>query len=368
MKKLAFLACAAIAAILGGNAYAAVTPAILTSGDNRVPVCVKPERLMEFVKDRNKQLDSRLDAIAAHYKTHGDALGVRWDYAFFQMLVETNYLSFKQPNGKSGDVKPAQNNFAGLGATGNGVPGESFPDVSTGVLGHLGHIRLYSGNPLDEPAAERTKLVTDIILPWAQGFDRPVTFTDLTKRWSPTDKGYSDDIENVAKAYRAKHCTGKEVEEEVAEAPPVAEPPAADATAAVETAMHKSDETGAVSEKDVLAKKKMGLGVNPDETAATASGETKTQVASLNLPDAPAVAPSGACKVFTASYGGSKALLIASKADGLTRYTALSVHEGKESAQAQAFIKVYAMGGETVGSFASEDEALAKAFELCPEN
>lgn len=358
MKKLAlaFL----LATTLSGAAHAAVTPAILTTDDNRVPACVKPERLMEFLRGRNKTLDDRLGEIATFYKQHGETLGVRWDYAFYQMIVETNWLTYKTGGGKWGDVKPAQNNFAGLGATGKGAPGESFSDVSTGVLAHLGHIRLYSGNPLEEPAAQRTKLVQDIILPWAQEFDRPVTFTDLTKRWSPTDKGYSDDIETVAKAYRGKFCTGNEPEEEVAAAPA-----ADDATASVETASNKSDESGATSEKDVLAKKKMGLGVNPEATAEAAEQAPKTQVAALNLP---APLPKGACKVFTASYGGSKTILIASKADGLLRYTALSVHEGKESAQAQAFINVYAKGGETVGSFASEDEALAKAFELCPES
>ncbi|MFO1170897.1 MAG: glucosaminidase domain-containing protein [Hyphomicrobiaceae bacterium] len=366
MKKLALAFCAAVT-LLSGAATAAVTPAILTSDDNRVPACVKPERMMEFLRGRNKKLNDDLGEIAALYKQHGEELGVRWDYAFYQMIVETNWLSYKTGGGKWGDVKPAQYNFAGLGATGHGAPGESFADVSTGVAAHLGHIRLYSGNPLENPAAQRTKLVEDIILPWAQGFDRPVTFTDLTTKWSPTDKGYSDDIETVAKAYRAKFCTGNEPEEEVA----AAKPDTDDATASVETASAEqtSDETGATSEKDVLAKKKMGLGVNPDTTADISAkaqeSAPKTEVAALNLPK-PSTA--GACKVFTASYGGSKTILIASKADGLLRYTALSVHDGKETAQAQAFINVYAKGGETVGSFATEDEALAKAFELCPEN
>lgn len=363
MKKLALAFCAAVT-VLSGAAAAAVTPAILTSDGNKVPACVKPERLMDFLRGRNKKLGEDLGEIAALYKAHGEKLGVRWDYAFYQMIVETNWLSYKTGAGKWGDVKPKQYNFAGLGATGHGAPGESFPDVSTGVAAHLGHIRLYSGNPLENPAAQRTKLVEDIILPWAQTFDRPVTFTDLTTKWSPTDKGYSDDIETVAKAYRSKFCTGNEPDEEVASVPAND-----DATASVDTASHTSDESGATSEKDVLEKKKMGLGVNPDTTAEIAgtSAQTapKTEVAALNLPK-----PStpGACKVFTASYGGTKTILIASKAEGLLRYTALSVHEGKETAQAAAFINVYAKGGETVGSFASEDEALAKAFELCPEN
>ena len=43
------------------------------------------------------------------------------------MMLETGALRF------TGDVRPRQNNFAGLGASGGGAHGESFADVSTGV-------------------------------------------------------------------------------------------------------------------------------------------------------------------------------------------------------------------------------------------
>lgn len=55
----------------------------------------------------------------------GEDLGLRWDYAFFQMAIETNYLSFRREGGRRSDVRPSQNNFAGLGATGNGVHSKS---------------------------------------------------------------------------------------------------------------------------------------------------------------------------------------------------------------------------------------------------
>ena len=74
-----------------------------------------------------RKLDPKFEVVATEYMRHGEALGLRWDYAFFQMLLETGYLKY------TGDVKPEQNNFAGLGATGGGARGESFKDVSTGV-------------------------------------------------------------------------------------------------------------------------------------------------------------------------------------------------------------------------------------------
>ena len=44
-------------------------------------------------------------------------------------------------------MKPEQNNFAGLGATGGGESGESFKDIETGVRGHIEHLLLYAGRP-----------------------------------------------------------------------------------------------------------------------------------------------------------------------------------------------------------------------------
>ena len=74
------------------------------------------------------------------------------------MILETGALSYWRGN-RSGDVKPEQNNFAGLGATGNGVRGESFKDVETGVRAHLEHFMLYAGRPVESPVAERTRKV-----------------------------------------------------------------------------------------------------------------------------------------------------------------------------------------------------------------
>ena len=67
----------------------------------------------------------------------GEMLGLRWDFAFYQMIVETGALSYWRGN-RAGDVKPAQNNFAGLGATGKGERGESFARRRDGRAGPPG--------------------------------------------------------------------------------------------------------------------------------------------------------------------------------------------------------------------------------------
>ncbi len=121
------IALSCITSLLAGE-----LPEIVSTPSNAVPSCVTPERLMQFVEERNlartppKQLDPRFAKVAFYYKTIGECVakvsrkcvGVRWDYAFFQMLIETNYLLF------TGAVHPTDNNFAGVGATVTGKPGE----------------------------------------------------------------------------------------------------------------------------------------------------------------------------------------------------------------------------------------------------
>ncbi len=64
--------------------------------------------------------------------------GVRAEVVFAQAMKETGYLQF------GGDVKAEQCNFAGIGATGNGVPGNSFADVRTGLRAQVQHLKAYA--------------------------------------------------------------------------------------------------------------------------------------------------------------------------------------------------------------------------------
>jgi hypothetical protein len=183
------------------TARAAAAPEIRTHEGNRVPACVTPARLMHFMAGRNPNMEPRFRDIAKLYRQHGEALRVRWDYAFFQMLLETNYLTYRTGSGRWGDVKPSQNNFAGLGTTGGGVPGDSFPDVSTGVLAQLQHLVAYSGEPVANAAARRTRERQDDIISASRKLGRAVTFRDLTRRWA-VDRRYAQSIEAIAERYR----------------------------------------------------------------------------------------------------------------------------------------------------------------------
>jgi hypothetical protein len=209
-------AIAAMSIVVASHAQAA-PPKIRTDASNKVPACVTPKRLMAFIKTRNSDLDPRFADIAAFYKKHGDTWHVRWDYAFFQMAVETNFLSYRRGDGGWGDVDPKQNNFAGLGTTGGGVPGDAYPDVTTGVLAQIQHLVVYSGEHIDNPVGARTRLKQDDIIETMASKHGTTTFSDLSRRWA-ADRHYGASIEWVANGYRQMFCKGPDPVE-AAEAP-----------------------------------------------------------------------------------------------------------------------------------------------------
>lgn len=195
---------------VASSASAGNLPEIRTHEKNAVPRCVTPERLMDYLRQRNGKLDSRYEGIAQDYKNHGVTWRVRWDYAFFQMLLETNSLKY------TGADKPRQNNFAGIGTTGGGVRGNSFPDVSTGVLAQIQHLVAYSGEKLSktDAIAQRTLENQDDIIARTSKLGRPMTFADLQMRWA-MDRGYAKKIGVLADAFADAYCRGKDPEPEV---------------------------------------------------------------------------------------------------------------------------------------------------------
>jgi hypothetical protein len=200
---------------------AASLPAIIASADNPVPACVKPGALMSFVAATNaarsipRTIEPRFDRIASLYQRVGQCVArppdkcvaVRWDYAFFQMLIETNYLTFRRPDGAPAGVPASDNNFAGLGATVSGKPGERFADVPTGVLAHLQHVLMYSTTPIPNPVAKRTRQVQADVQEMMRRLHRPVTFGDLAREWTGTDQNtYGAMMKKLSEKYAAKFC------------------------------------------------------------------------------------------------------------------------------------------------------------------
>lgn len=441
-------------------ANAAELPPIRASETNQVADCATPGRLTVYLRQRNPKLDPRYEGLAGEYKRFGQELNLRWDYAFFQMLLETGYLTY------GGDVKPDQNNFAGLGATGKGAHGESFSDISTGARAHLEHLLMYSGARVENPVAERTRNIQEwgVLTKWQASLSGPITFTQLAAKWAPGSRRYATDIQAIAdrffdgvchdpdpdgavvaavdedrgppKASTAKETTSqlppaeeknskavataaataipsgfsktasnvtlpsktaaaapkppaekppaeKSSADKASTAPPVKllnpEPSVSDAPAATAAgSVEEAAETAKTSGKSVeVAALPGAIGSAGADSAAKKSDAAPQKQGSEKKPEkkAPekkaekkdAGAANGKCRVWTASYGGSKAIIIRASADKTTNYTVLDVNEGAEKREADAYINAYAKGGQSVGEFSSQAQALEKAFELCPE-
>lgn len=414
------------------RAMATELPEIKSSERNAVPECVTPGRLMAFIKSRNSALDPRFEKIALTYMRIGEELNLRWDIAFYQMAVETSYLTYKREGGRSGDVKPSQNNFAGLGATGRGVSGESFPDVETGVRAHLQHVQMYSGEVVENPVAERTRNVQKwgVLRDFHAKIKGPVTYAHLSQRWA-TSGEYAKALETHARRFETEFCKAADPNPELLAEVRGEKPKVAQAEQKPERTIGRDLARRAVEENKDDSARPVGLGAaGLAKQADPAKVETEAKpmtpvgpaVTILNAPpaaaaetprqsegdkpkvaeapkagdkpksalkaekpkDAPAFQTASAggliaktpptppaagskCKVFTASYGGQKAILIQAAGEGSVNYTVLDVNDGNERREAEAYIAAYAKGGRITGEFANSTQALDKAFELCPE-
>jgi hypothetical protein len=424
----------ALVALFAASAPAADLPEVRASASNKVPQCATPERLTAYLKSRNPRVDPRYEEIAALYRQHGEALGIRWDIAYFQMILETGALRY------TGDVRPSQNNFAGLGASGGGARGESFPDISTGVKAHLQHLMMYAGVHVDDPVAERTRKVQEwgVLTDWQKSIDGPMTYALVAKQWAPTSRNYVRDVTAITDGFYSAYCDGASPTQEASNETPNAEPSTTVATLAPPASDEDAATKGAeIAKRNIDEQRKQGgslQGLGAGMLASTAAPEKTTgnnkpvedtpPVTLLNAkadaePAATAKAPpaktadasksktkadtkatakaapsvdtakganvqtasigsaatqlkvppakSGKCKVFTASYGGQKAVIIKANGDGQTNYTVLDVTDGNEKREVDAYIAAYAKGGEKMDSFATQTKALTRAFELCPE-
>ena len=90
-----------------------------------------------------------IETFAQIYCEQAKAEGVRPEVAFVQTMKETAWLQY------GGDAKIEQYNFAGIGTTGNGVQGDSFPDVRTGIRAQIQHLKAYATEePLNQDCVD----------------------------------------------------------------------------------------------------------------------------------------------------------------------------------------------------------------------
>ena len=146
-------------------------------------------QMAAFIRRRNPQpkLACSVEEIVRLYYEEAGAEGVRADIALCQALKETGFFAY------GGDVLPEQNNYCGLGATGNKAKGAYFATPQQGVRAHIQHLMAYATTerphaPLIDPRYDLVRLYrTDI-------YGKIKHWTGLNGVWAVPGTSYGQDI------------------------------------------------------------------------------------------------------------------------------------------------------------------------------
>lgn len=128
-------------------------------------------QLQLFLRNNNESALVEFPDLPKLYREEASFEGVNHDIAFCQMCVESGFLRF------GGNIRPEQNNFAGLGTIGGGAEVASFASARIGVRAHIQHLKAYASlEPLVKEVVDpRFDFVTRGIAP---------TIDKLSGRWS----------------------------------------------------------------------------------------------------------------------------------------------------------------------------------------
>ncbi|AKG21707.1 hormogonium tapered terminus morphoprotein TftA [Calothrix sp. 336/3] len=142
-------------------------------------------QLQIFLRNNNENALVKFPDLPKLYREEANIEGVNFDIAFCQMCVETGFLRF------GGDIKPEQNNFAGLGTIGGGSETATFESAKIGIRAHIQRLKAYASlEPLVQEVVDpRFRFVARGIAP---------TIDELSGRWS-ADLQYGEKIKAMLK-------------------------------------------------------------------------------------------------------------------------------------------------------------------------
>ena len=150
------------------------------------------KQMVDFILRRNPapKLSCMVEEIVRYYYEEAGGEGVRADIALCQVCKETGFFNY------GGDVSPDQNNYCGLGATGNHEPGARFETARLGVRAHIQHLMVYTTTrrPETEIVDPRYELVIEK-RPDIHGVVK--TWTGLNGKWAVPGTYYGQDILNL---------------------------------------------------------------------------------------------------------------------------------------------------------------------------
>lgn len=153
------------------------------------PATIPASQMVQFIRQRNPhpRLNASLEDVVQAYYEEAGREGIRPDVALCQALKETGYFAY------GGDVSPDQNNFCGLGATGNKVAGASFATPQLGVRAHIQHLLAYASTERPKTAVvdPRYELLAE---KHPELYGQVTTWTGLNGRWAVPGRHYGQEI------------------------------------------------------------------------------------------------------------------------------------------------------------------------------
>ena len=150
--------------------------------------------MANFIKKNSPhaKINCSVDELVKIYYEEATREGIRADLAMCQAIKETGFWNY------GGDVDPKQNNFCGLGATGNKEPGASFKTPRLGARAHLQHLLSYASTRPPRNAIEDPRYML-IARFKPEIFGKIKNWTGLNGVWAVPGKNYGEDIINLWK-------------------------------------------------------------------------------------------------------------------------------------------------------------------------
>lgn len=97
------------------------------------------EQMTAYIRAANPSVPQSVVNMIPLYLSEGEAENIRGDIAFAQSCLETGNFTFS-----GSAVTLSQNNFCGMGVTGNGESGNSFETPQLGIRAQIQHLKAYA--------------------------------------------------------------------------------------------------------------------------------------------------------------------------------------------------------------------------------
>ncbi len=153
---------------------------------------VPQRQMVRFLERRNPKPKincTPTELVRCYYEEAGRE-GIRPDVALCQAFKETGFFNY------GGDVLPEQNNFCGLGATGNKVRGAQFASPRLGARAHIQHLLAYASKK--RPSAEIVDpRYEHIAVNRPDLYGQVHAWTGLNGAWAVPGTHYGQDILNL---------------------------------------------------------------------------------------------------------------------------------------------------------------------------